>query len=105
MKKDAISLVKMSPKQTSNWRTSFTKAMTFMAGSFFFCSSLLTPTGGVPVGWPFFLATYGVTLVIGLLGLAGFLLARIHGERISAAYARCCSLFVFSVFLGAILPI
>lgn len=87
-----------------SWRTSFTKAMTFMAGSFFFCSTLITPMG-FTVSWPFFLATYGVTLVVGLLGLTGFLLARIHGERISPGYARCCFLFVISVSLLTLAPV
>jgi hypothetical protein len=75
-----------------------------MAGCFFFCSTLITPME-VTVGWSFFLATYGVTLVVGLLGLAGFFLARNHGESVSPVYARCCSLFIISVCFITLAPV
>lgn len=90
------------PKRT--WVNRFAKPVTFVGGGFFHFSTLLTPTG-VTVPWSLFLATYGVTLLLGLLGLACFLVCRKRGERLSPVYAVCSSLFVISFVVATLAPI
>lgn len=86
------------------WRTSLTKALTFAGGVFFLLSTAVTPAE-VTIEWSFFFFTYGPLLLLGLLGLGGFLVCRNQGERLSPVYAVCPSLFVITFSVVLLAPI